>query len=510
MDRMHGAPARAGELASASWTERAFSVAFWGVVAYAAAGPVVLRLIVPMIMKHDNVYFLPAGFAIRNGLGFNNLWANPINSGAFDWHGLVHPALIALFAPTSGWWGINAAVVIIAALGMGVYVGMLRATQAPALIKALGALVIVASFMSFAGRPETTAGLILGVLTALNWPRIVTPREPVRVAGAGALLGLLGAAHPLMLIITSFAYAGHRALVGVREGRTPVRYVAEMAATAAIAAAALVIAVVVIYPYDELAYAHGMWAHATQTTGRVGQGAFVTYFVATKHLPFLVLTFAPLAFVLAEAVRRHWGRASWFFKAVMLAALVGFVGAMYRYPLSIPAAYYNYAGFVPAITLAFAIALARRPWTWFSLGATAAVTVFAGFCLLAQSLWAYQTIAGAGVRAQQSEAVAELVTRELEAGRRVAVDSPLIVALRDPAAAARTSVLHFGRLKDGGKATPDPAAFDVVVRAQAEFDAPAPSIPGFSLERDAFLDGHGAFSFSKPEHLGYAVYRATP
>lgn len=500
-------PARVEDLLGGSLARRASLIGFWGVVAYALAGPVILRLIAPMIMKHDNVYFLPAGFAIRNGLGFNNPWANPIGSGAFDWHGLVHPALIALLAPTNGWWGINAAVVIIAALGMGVYLWMLRATAAPPVLKALGALVIVASFMSFAGRPETTAGLILGLLMLVNWDRMVRPPETVRLVASAALLGLLGAAHPLALIIASFAYAGFRGTAAVRAGRTPLAYVVEMTATGALAALTLVAAVAAIYPYDALAYAEGMLNHATQTTERVGQGAFLTYFVATKHLPFLALTFAPLAFILAVAGQMHWPRAGLFFKAVLAAALLGFVAALYRYPISIPATYYNYAAFAPAIAVLFPALVAARMRSWAGLGATAAFAAFAGFCALAQGLWLYQTAAGLSVRDAQARAVAALVQAETAAGRRVAVDSPLIVALHDPALAAATTVLHFGKLTDGGKETPDPAVFDVVLRAQAEYDAPPPAIPGFVMETDAFLAGHGAFGFSNPEHLGYAVYR---
>ncbi len=509
MDRLKEAPAQVGAWFSAPWAQRLFSILFWGVVAYAVAGPLVLRLVAPMIMKHDNIFFLPASFAIRNDLGFNNHWANPINSGAFDWHGVVHPALIALLAPTSGWWGVNAGAVIIAAMGIGVYLAMLRAAQTLPVIRVLGAVIVVASFMSFAGRPETTAGLILGLLIVLNWPRLFEPPKPVRLVGSGALLGVLGATHPLVLIITSFLYAGLRAAAAVRRGRRPLGYIKEMVATAVIAAGVLVVAVAVIYPYDAVEYAQGMWAHATHATARLGQGPFVTYFVLTKHLPFLVLSFVPLAFVLVQVGRRHWGQASWFFKLVMGVALAGFLAALYRYPISIPVTYYNYSVFLPALAVGFAVLLGRRVWSWRALGATAALAAFAGLCALAQGFWVYQTVAGVGVRGPQAQAIGQLVTAELEAGHRVAVDSPLIVALEDPEVVFRTAILFYGRLIDGGKAKPDPAVFDIVLRAQAEFDAPAPPIPGFTLETDAFLEGYGGLAFANPEHLGYAVYRPT-
>ncbi len=112
------------------------------------------------------------------------------------------------------------------------------------------------------------------------------------------------------------------------------------------------------------------------------------------------------------------------------------------------------------------------------------------------------------MRQTQKREIAALVSTHVEAGHKVAVDAPLLAAVDDVNTALSIELLYYGRRTDGGKYTPSSEVFDVVLRAQAEFAAPPPKLPGFSLVKNAYLDGFGATSFSRPEHLGYAVYHS--
>lgn len=490
-----------------------FRVVFWTTAAYALLAGVFLRLWAPIVLKNDNVFFMPVAFAMRNGLGFNNLWVNPTGSGQFDWHGIIHPTLMGWLAPGGDWSAINAAVVLLAGAGTVAYLALLWRQSGPAVLKAAAAMIIVSAFIGFGGRPETTAALLMAALIALGVMGAHgggggTAARWLPLAGAGLVLGVLGAAHPIAAAMSVTVFAGALAVAHVRTERGPWRYIMDMAAVGVVAVLALVASFLLLYPYDPASWVQGMLAASNQAAGRFGEGEYLKYFVATKHLPFLILTFPVLGFVLYALLHEPLRQAGWFHRAVLAGAALALVLLIYRFPVRIPPTYYNYAVLIPALALVSVVVLRDRLRSWAGTASALCLGAFAAGCALAQGLWVYQVSAGGALISGQKAQLARLVTEYQAAGARVAVDGPILGALDDAQVAEATEVLFFGRRTDGGKFTPSADAFDVVIRAQAEFAEAPQVLPGFVLARNGYVAGRGALSFSKPEHLGYAVYEA--
>lgn len=499
-----------GKMLTSPTGERFFRLLFWLAAAYALFGGVILRLWAPIILKHDNAYFMPLVYAIRNGLGFTNPWASPTGSAVFDWHGIMHPLLLSWLAPTTGWAGVNAAAVATGAVAMTITLLLIYRTNAPMVIKALCALFIPAVFIGYSGRPETTATLFLVLLIAINFTQ--TPDRVSRwrrLLASGALLGLLGATHPLAAVMTTVAYCSFLAIISINAERSATDTMISVTAAGLTALATFVLVFLVFFPPGIETWIPGVLRHGDHIADRLGEGDFLKYFAATKHTPFLLLTFLPLLYVIAVWGRDLWPRADLFHKTVLVFGAAGLVVLIARFPVGVPATYYNYTVLLPALAVCVCLTFNRdRLRTWPGAVVALCLAGFAGFCWFGQALWVYQTVAGAPVREVQRQEIAALVGRHVTAGHKVAVDSPLIAALDDTKTALSVNLLHFGRKRDGGNIRPSADVFDIVVRAQAEFAAPPPKLTGFTLIKNAYRTGFGATSFSKPEHLGYAVYRS--
>lgn len=490
--------------------ERLFRVLFWLAVAYALLGGVFLRLWMPIILKHDNAFFMPLVFAMRNGLGFTNPWISPTGSEIFDWHGIVHPLLLSWLSPADSWAGVNAAVVFSSAVGMAAHLALIWRTNAPVVIKAICALFVPAVYMGFSGRPETTATLLMAALIAANFAQPTNERYRwPRLMASGMILGILGATHPIAAVITTVVYCAYLASAGAKAQRTPTNYLISVATAGVVAVAFFALAILTLYPYDVQNWVGGMIQVGAWAAGRFGEGGFLKYFAATKHTPFLLLTFVPFLYVMFLRGRELWPIASRFYKITLVFAAALLLLLVGRFPIGIPAAYYNYTVLLPALTVLVCMTVNQGHLrTWSGSGVALCLAAFAGLCCLAQALWVYQTVAGAVVRQTQKREIAALVSTHVEAGHKVAVDAPLLAAVDDVNTALSIELLYYGRRTDGGKYTPSSEVFDVVLRAQTEFAAPPPELPGFSMVKNAYLDGFGATSFSRPEHLGYAVYHS--
>ena len=485
-----------------------FTFIFLLAAVYAVAGGLILRLWVPRTLKHDNAFFLPLVFALNNGLGLVNPWASPNGSAIFNWHGFGHPLLLGWLSPTRGWAGVNAAVVLASTFGMLVYLVLIWRTAAPPFIKAICALLIPPVFIGFGGRPETSAALLIAALIAVNWVSDVGPRRRLyQLFGSSIILGLLGATHPVGAIASAVTYSAW--LVGrtARNQRSPIESLGLIALVACVAGVTLALVLAGLYPHDAGDWLVGVSYAGQGAAERFGEGEFLRYFAATKHTPFLFLAFVPLIFVMVA----WWHRCrstELFSRLVVTLCGVGLLALLIRFSIGVPASYYNFTLLLPALVVLVCSVFDQL--TNRNLPRTLVIgslVMFSGFSSAAQVLWAYQVLSASSVLTIQKEEVLSRVETYVGNGWRVAVDAPLLVAIDDVNTALGVDLLYFGRVEDGGKYHPSPDSFDVVFRAQAEFARP-PLIEGFSLVEDAYLAGFGATSFSRPEHLGYAVYHS--
>jgi len=483
------------------------------VFAYALVAGVAVRLAGPILLKHDNAFFLPIALAVQEKLGLLNPWFHPydtpVGPGILDWHGIIHPLILGVIAPADGWTGINAAVVILSLLGMILYLGLIWRSKAPIFLKAICSGPIPALFMGFGGRPESTAALILGLIVLVNWnARNGESLRLGRVIASGVLLGLLGLAHPLAAVFSAAAYSLFIALHAGNKCLPPARYVFLIGAAAITSVASFGLFLVMLYPYETAVWLNGMLEASSIAADRSGSDHFLRYFVKTKHTPFLILTFIPFAYLLYLAGERAWKGFPLFY-ILAIFSLIGFlVLFVFRFPIAVPATYYNYTVLLPLLLVVFCRLRSACLWRPEGVISILCLSMFLFACTFGQAVWAYQTVAGTQIRKEQAARINALV--ESYAGRelRIAVDSPLIVAIKDDELAKSVDMLFFGRKdKDGNKANPSPSLFDIMIRAQSEFRKPG-SVPGYTLIRNEFTKGYGALSFSKPEHLGFAVYRS--
>lgn len=473
-------------------------------VLYAGGLTLVFRWLEGPPIYLDDAYFLLVSYSWLNGLGFNNLWVNPISSTIFNWHGFLQPMLVGWISPSRTLDCLNIAVIAIGGVFLAMWYPLVNTITSSRILRWMLYVIAVAYVLQYSARPELLASIGLVALTALFY-FLPNERAFSRGLAAGMLVGLITVTSPV---------AGVFAGVGVAAATTYVRrsdagyinFGAEGLVCLASAFATIAVMLTFVYPYSASDWLNGILMHSAKTAGREDTSGFLKAYVATKLLPFQAGMFVVLAGIAGHALMQIWRAGNRLFSAVFVLICFAAVYLLYFTAIRIPSTVYNFTVLVPAIAIIAVMVVGVT-------GATARHTrialiiplaFFAVACCFGQAVWAMQTLTFARDQHRLAQGIAQSVDRYMAANRRIAMDPPLMAGVDDIRKLKDITILFFGQPH---KENDNPPNVDVLYRSQREFPALPAEIPGFKLVANNYDQSIFA-RFLAPKGTYYAIYEA--
>src|SRR5262249_27911991 len=259
-----------------------------------------------------------------------------------------------------------------------------------------------------------------------------------------------------------------------------------------------------LYPFGVKLWLEGIYEHAVAIGKRTSSESFLKYFVTTKMYPMLIFPLMSLVLILVHALKqRGIGKNLWIF-VFFIISLGSFATGLYYSSFRIPAAFYNFSVFVPAIALlCFYFATRQRQYIMGRL-CIIPIAAFALACAVAQLVWLAQKIYYASEYDRLALQLNSLMANYSAKSRRIAIDPPIATAIDDVKVLTNTQFIFLG---DPAKENNNPSGADVLLRAQTELGPlPAPN-SSFAVVENEFYPG-SATRFIKPESLYFAAYEA--
>jgi hypothetical protein len=319
----------------------------------------------------------------------------------------------------------------------------------------------------------------------------------------GALLGLLIVTHPAASVLSMGLIAA--AVAYLRRGDVNTKaFVVEgfFCCVSALCVSSLLLCF--IYPLDAKSWLDGIYEHSFMIGRRTDTGEFLKYFLMTKMFPALLLPLASMILILVYAIQtRAIGKNRWI-SGCFVISVVCFVVGIYYTSIRIPAAFYNFSVFVPAIAfLSFYSAASERNglagrWRIIPIAA------FALACALAQLMWLTQKVFYASDYDRLASQVNNLVGRYSAEHCQLAMDPPIATAIDNVNLLKNSQLIFFD---SPAKESNNLRSADVLLRAQTELRALPGENANFALVKNEFYSGSIA-RFIKPESLYFAAYQA--
>lgn len=475
---------------------------------YAVAATLGIRVLFPVLPAFDNAHFMGLSWSLLNGHGLENRWLHPLGGGVFNWHGVIHPWLLAALSPSRTWAGVGTGAGAISALVALFTLAIAWTMRLTPPVMCVAVLCVVAISLGFGARPESTAALLTLAILAVQWRwPFDGPLWGLGAILSGLLFGILLAAHVAAFILVGIVFAIAAALAADRTDQPLVRIVMIGSVVGGLSAFTYVVAVSALYPHDVRTLIDGLIAHSAKTLGRGDGTPLMTYWVFARFTPLavipLILCAGALAIALALAWRSRRSRFTVPF-AAGLSLLLGYAVWVTSFRLS--DTFYNAFVLFPAgLLMAAYIAeqsgrLGRMAYT--GLGGVFAIAGMAAQLLFLSHAFLSRPGADEARRALRAE-----ITAAVGRGERVLADAMALAALEQPDwdVMTRATFLAF---PEPEIVAPDPQRFDTIVRVQHQHGERTPArIPGYSLVRDHYEPLRG-FAMNRPVNLSFAVWRS--
>ena len=471
---------------------------------------VAIRFVAPVLPVFDNGFFMPLAWSIKNGFGMENDWANPIQSAFYSWHGIVHPRIVAALSPGATWFDINIGNALVGALTV-----MLAVCTAWSLRIGLAATtaitaVMVSVTLNFQARPEMTAAALLFLLMLAN---IGFPPSGRRwTAGAimtGLLMGVLAVAQPTFLILASLGFAIF-ALFDLRLSAAPFKRALLYSAIAVpLSLLAALGSIALLYDHPIPALIEGIYLHSRMISGTTSDTPYATYWIASRFLPFAVLSLAVALLPLIYGFRVMMKDARVILTLLYALAVALFVLCLWNFSFTKPDTYYNAFGCLPmGLLLAAAIAARQRSGgiaVFLAIAMLPAATAAIGADVL--MLWH-----GLASRQQASiarQGVHDTLQRLVQAGHDVGANRGTLAALERDDKAVMDKI-RFENFVEDIVADPRKPLPDYIVGLQAQDGHGVPvALKGYRVIENHYQPATAPL-MNKPFNLSYALYQKVP
>ena len=436
----------------------------------------------------DTIWFYPAAYVFARTGNLDTF------GGPLTWHGWLYPMLLGAIERVLdlGFSGVLLAevLVMLAVLLLAIYV-LRTSFEAPIILKAASVLTLVGALWASSGRPEllTHALLIFIALIALK----LTPPH-VYVAN-GIALGVLAITQPTVALLAALLVFAHYTV-----RLPPARCLVATAISGILAAGAMTLATVLIYPYGLQGWLKGLAAQAGLTVGRGDTGQIFYYYLFHPAQPLVGGWFVIFAFLLIYLVAANLLRPN--ARVLFYVAILMIAGASWFLGLRIPPTHYNIIAFVPLITLFIAahyLRISRRNVRYALYCATLGLSVALGLGAWRTALVGVLSLE-AGVLPSEA---AQAVRAYLKTGDTVGIPASLVFADLELLKDSRLRISAYDR-RHGE------SAYVFVVQAASSRSRP-PELEGYALVEDRFK--HNAIIFNgvrianTPLTYEFAAYR---
>ncbi|ARQ01257.1 hypothetical protein [Pseudorhodoplanes sinuspersici] len=452
----------------------------------------------------DDAYFLLVSYSWLNGLGFDNVWVNPISSAIFNWHGFLQPMLVGWLSPCGTLDCLNIAVIAIGGVFLAAWYPLVNTVTSSRVLRWMLYVIAVACILQYSARPELLAAMGLVAITALFY-FLPNERAALRGLAAGVLVGLVTVTSPVAGVLTGIGVSA--ATIYVRRSDTGYTGFA-LEGLVCLVSALVTIAVMLtaVYPYAAQDWLEGIRMHSAKTAAREDTSGFLKAYVAARLIPFQAVMFMVLAGIAGYALMQIWRAGSRIFSALFILICFAAAYLLYYTAIRIPLTAYNLTVLVPAIALiAVMIVSATGAHTRYAkIALIAPLALFAAACCLGQAVWAMQTVTFIRDQHRLAQGITQSVDRYMAANRRIAMDPPLMAGVDDVRKLKDITILFFGQPH---KENDNPPNVDVLYRSQREFGAPPAEIPGFKLVENNY-DQSVFARLLRPKGTYYAIYEA--
>jgi hypothetical protein len=362
----------------------------------------------------------------------------------------------------------------------------------------------VGSVLEFSARPELLASCII-VLGAIVFIRASDNRLVLqRSILTGTLLGALIVTHPAVSLLSAVLISATVAYLRREDARFTFFFLEGLACIVS-ATCVAVLLLYFLYPFSPTLWLEGIYEQGLGMSKRTDSTGFLKYFVTTKMFPMLILPLISLAIILTCATKQRAIGKNLCIFAFFTISVTGFSLAMYFLAIRIPATFYYFSVFVPAIgLLCFYFAAGQHQYIVRSLYIIP-IAAFALACSSAQLVLLAQKIYYASDYDRLAFQINSLVTNYSGEKYRIAIDPPVATAIDDVNVLTHTRLIFFNDL---AKQNNNVTGADVLIRAQTELGSLPVANSSFALVEDEFHPGPIA-RFIKPESLYFAVYEAT-
>jgi hypothetical protein len=359
----------------------------------------------------------------------------------------------------------------------------------------------VGSVLEFSARPELIASCIIILGTCVFFYLSDNRWTIQRGILIGALLGLLVISHPAASVLSATLIAATVAYLRRNDVRIT-SFLLEGFCCLVSATCVAGILLYFLYPFGPKLWLQGIYEHIILNNERTGTGDFLKYFLLTKMFPVLIFPLISLALILLYAIKQRAKNFSIF--AFFIAALVSFVIGLYYSSLRIPAEFYNFSVFAPALALLCFYLATSHSRTIIVRSSIIPIGGFALACALAQLAWLAQKTYYASDYDRLASQISRFVAHYSTEGCRIAIDPPIAAAVDDLNVLANADFILFD---NPAKENNNPPSVDVLVRAQTELASLPVSNSNFTLVENKFYSG-SVVRFVKPESLYFAIYEA--
>lgn len=471
-------------------------------VAYVGVLAIAFRWLEGPPIFQDNAFFLLVSYAWINGLGFDNIWVNPIDSNIFNWHGFLQPMLVGWLSPCRTLECVNVALIVVATAYLAIWYLVVNAAIANRALRLVLYVIGAAYVLQYSARPELLASLLLVALTALFYFKGGERSFAWRAIAAGILVGLAIVTSPIAGALAGLGVAGATLFVR-RNDKSYAGFLAEGALCLATMLLTVGAMLAFVYPHSPQEWFEGIRLHSLKTAAREDTGAFLKAYVATKLVPFQVVMLPVLAGIVVYALKEIWRAGSKPFALLFMLICIAAAALLYVTAIRIPVTVYNFMVLVPAIALTAAMLASqlgvnnRYP----SLALTAPLALVAVAALLGQIFWAAQTLTFVRGQQELESGINQSLDRYIADNRRIAMDSPLMAAVDDIQKLKDVTVVFWGQ------EISDLPRVDVLFRAQKEFPILERDIPGFTLVKNGY-DQSSIARLLAPKGTFYAIYEA--
>jgi hypothetical protein len=471
----------------------------------------VIRMLVPINCSGDNRWFMPLSFMYLEKGELANPWTNSIGFDSFNWHGFIHPLVVAAVSIGKGWYGVNSGIIVLGVITFSLFIILAYSSGTSLKFIIPAALTVISMIISYSGRIETTAAILCMLLYSTDRGAL-TFSDPLaqRITWvlSGILIGTIAAAHPGVLpIVILFQACFIMAIYGVRDNNAK-RLCMSLAVIFGIAIVSCSLLLIFVYPLPAIEWIDAIARKGGQYMGSPpehGGGMdfedFVKFLLLSKDTPLLLLYtwfLMPIALALHGVILRGENKALGY--VTFVAFVLSAVALIWR-GLWSPAWKYNFTVFVPSILLVVGSLFKEDQIVKYKTATLCLLYVLATVALLTQFVFVHQSVRSWQNADLYNSRLKEIVHNAIDAGLKVGVNGSILTAIDDIDQLRKVSLIWID-------AQADPAKFDLVILSQNEHPSQRPiQLRNFKIVEVKY-DPCCSWLFPRPLNNAFAAYRS--